>query len=151
MGWLAVMCAAVAVSPLTAQRTVPADYQGRWVPSKAACDSAVAVVVAADRVTLINGKETQVLGDVEMAGPGYWGPDYRGIMALAITEFSGHQPATVSFNYGEKKGVGQVEFAPVMPVRPNTPASAYNVHIQKLNLAKRFPLDKVPLQKCAGK
>jgi hypothetical protein len=38
-----------------------------------------------------------------------------------------------------------------MPVRPNTPASAYNAHIQKLNLAKRFPLDKVPLRKCAGK
>jgi hypothetical protein len=150
-GWLAVMCVAVAVSALAAQRTVPADYQGRWVPSNGACDSPVAVVVAADRVTLINGKETLVLGDVEIAPAGYWGRDYRGIMALAITEFSGHQPATVSFNYGEKKGVGQVEVAPVMPGRPNTQMTAYNAHIQKLNLAKRFPLDKVPLKKCSAK
>ena len=150
-GWLAVMCLITAALPAAAQQRVPAEHQGRWVPSKAACESAVAIQVGADRVTFINGKDTETLGDAEMAGPGYWGPDYRGIMALLMTEFNGHQPATVSFNYGEKKGVAQAEFAPVMPGRPNAPPSAYNAHIQKLNLAKRFPLDKVPLKKCAAK
>lgn len=140
---------AVAVSGDAAQRAVPAEFQGRWVPSKAACESPVAVVIGADRLTLVNGKDSHALGEIEMAGPGYWGPDYRGIMAVLITEFSGHQPVTASFNVGEKKGVAQLDFAPVMPGK--APAQkAYNAHISKLNLAKRFPLDKVPLKKCAG-
>ena len=148
---LALVGVLVAASSVAAQRTVPTEHQGRWVPSKAACDSALSIQVAADRVTFINGKDTEALGDAEMAGPGYWGPDYRGIMALLLTEFNGDQPATVSFNYGEKKGVAQAEFAPVMPGRPNAQTNAYNAHIQKLNLAKRFPLDKVPLKKCAAR
>ena len=131
-----------------AQKTVPTEHQGRWVPAKGACDSPAAVVVAADRVTLINGKDTETLSDIEMAGPGWFPPGYRGIMAVLQTEFNGQQPATVMFNLGEKKGVGQVEFSPVT-LRPNTPVSAYDARILKLNLAKRFPLDKVPLKKCA--
>ena len=47
------------------------------------------------------------------------------IMAVLLTEFSGQQPATITFNLGEKKGVGLVEFAPVgagsLPLR--TPVS----------------------------
>jgi hypothetical protein len=144
--------ACVAVMALSAgalaQRAVPVEYQGRWVSGKAMCDSPVAMLVAADRVTFINGKDAQALSDVEMAGPGFFPPDYRGIMAVLITEFSGQQPASVTFNYGEKKGVGFAEFAPVMPGARNAASSAYNAHIQKLNLAKRFPLDKMPLKKC---
>lgn len=141
---------AVGVSGAAAQRAVPAEFQGRWVPSKAACDSPVAVVIAADRLTLVNGKDSQALGEIEMAGPGYWGPDYRGIMAVLITEFSGHQPVTASFNVGEKKGVAQLDFSPVMPGNSTAQQKAYNARISKLNLAKRFPLDKVSLKKCAG-
>ena len=133
---------------LAAQRAVPAEYQGRWVPAKAACESSLAVTVAADRVTFVNGKDSEVVGDAEMAGPGFWGPDYRGIMAVLLTEFSGQQPATISFNFGEKKGVAQVEYSPVMPGVANALQKEYNARIQKLNLAKRFPLDKVPLRKC---
>jgi len=146
---LMALVGAVGVSDAAAQRAVPAEFQGRWVPSKASCDSPVAVVIAADRLTLINGKDTQAWSEIEMAGPGFFAPDYRGIMAVLLTEVSGHQPVTASFNVGEKKGVAQVEFAPVMPGK--APAQkAYNAHISKLNLAKRFPLDKVPLKKCAG-
>lgn len=139
---------AVGVSGAAAPKAVPAEFQGRWVPSKAACESPIAVVIAADRLTLVNGKDSEALGDIEMAGTGYFGPDYRGIMAVLITEFSGQQPVTASFNIGEKKGVAQLDFSPLMPSTPQQ--KAYNARISKLNLAKRFPLDKVSLKKCAG-
>jgi hypothetical protein len=147
---LTVLIGVFGVSVALAQKAVPAEFQGRWVPSKASCESQAAMVIAADRLTLINGKDSQALGDVEMAGPGYFPPDYRGIMAVLITEFSGHQAVTASFNVEEKKGVTQVEFAPVQPGASTGPGKAYNAHSSKLNLAKRFPLNKVPLKKCAG-
>ena len=150
IGCLAVVCLTVSVFSIgaAAQKAVPAEHQGRWVPAKGACESTVAVVVAADRVTFSNGKDTETLGDIEMAGPGFFPPGYSGIQAVLLTEFNGQQPATITFNSGEKKGVGQVEFSPVT-LRPNAPVDAYNARILKLNLAKRFPLDKVPLKKCA--
>ena len=141
---------AVGVSGAAASRAIPAEFQGRWVPSKASCESPVAVVIAADRLTLVNGKDTQAWSEIEMAGPGFFAPDYRGIMAVLLTEVSGHQPVTAIFNVGEKKGVGQVEFAPVMPGKSTPQQKAYNAHISKLNLAKRFPIDKALLKKCAG-
>ena len=139
---------AASTAGAAAPNAVPAEYQGTWVPAKATCESPVRVLVAADRLTLANGKDSEALGGVEMAGPGYWGPDYRGIMAVLITEFNGHQTVTASFNYGEKKGAAQVEFAPVMPGTATAQLKAYNAHISKLNLAKRFPLNKVLLKKC---
>jgi hypothetical protein len=147
---LMVLGGAVGVSVAAAPRAVPAEFQGRWVPSKASCESPVAVVIAADRLMLVNGKDTQAWSEIEMAGPGFFAPDYRGIMAVLLTEVSGHQPVTASFNVGEKKGVAQLDFAPVMPRPTNAPAKAYNSHISKLNLAKRFPIDKVSLKNCAG-
>ena len=143
---LAAAASAAAATP----NAVPAEFQGRWVPSKATCESPVAVLVGADRLTLVNGKDSEALGGIEMAGPGYFAPDYRGIMAVLITEFSGQQPVTASFNFGEKKGVAQLDFAPVQPGTPTPQLKAYNARISKLNLAKRFPLDKVALKKCAG-
>ena len=147
---LAVACLTVSAlsTDIAAQKTVPAEHRGKWVPAKGACETMVAMVVAADRVTFTNGKDTETLGDIEMAGPGWFPPDYRGIMAVLQTEFNGQQPAILTFNLGEKKGVGQVEFSPVT-LRPNAPVDAYNARILKLNLAKRFPLDKMPLKKCA--
>jgi hypothetical protein len=136
---LMVLGGAVGVSVAAAPRAVPAEFQ-----------SPVAVVIAADRLTLVNGKDTQAWSEIEMAGPGYFAPDYRGIMAVLITELSGDQPVTASFNVGEKKGVAQLDFAPVMPGKQTPQQKAYNAHISKLNLAKRFPIDKVPLKKCAG-
>ena len=129
--------------------TVPAEWQGTWVPVKAACDSPVRVAITADQLTLVNGKDTQSIGGIEMAGPGYWGPDYRGIEAVLITEFDGQQPVTAFFNAGEKKGDAQVSFAPVQPgAAGNALLTAYNKRVTELNLAKRFPLHGVPLKKC---
>jgi hypothetical protein len=140
---------ALTATQAPAQSVVPKEFQGIWVPAKAACDSPLRVSVAGDRLTLANGADSQSFGGIEMAGPGYFPPGYRGIMAVLFTEFAGHQPVILHFNADEKKGVAQAEFAPVMPGTPTPQLKAYNAHIAKLNLAKRFPLQKVPLKKCA--
>jgi len=128
---------------------VPAEFQGDWVAASAACTAPVRVRVEATRITLVNGTDTESLGGLEMAGPGYFPPDYKGILAVAITEFSGDQPLSATFNHGEKKGVALVEMAIAGPDRPgNAILNAMNAHFRKLNLAKRFPLHQVPLKKC---
>jgi len=141
---------AASASLAVAQHAVPAEFQGRWVPASAKCDSPLRMQVSADRLTLANGSDSQMLGGVEMAGPGYFAPGYRGIMAVAITEFSGHQPAIATFNPDEKKGMALLEFTQVSPGKPNPQLRAYNAHIAKLNLTKRFPLNRVLLKKCPG-
>ena len=146
---LLALIAVAAAAPAAAQfKEVPAQYHGKWVPAKAACESPAAMVVSADRLTVVNGKDSEALGGIEMAGPGFFPPGYRGIMAVAITEFGGQQPARATFNVGEKKGSAVIEFAQVMPGK-NPQQNAYNARISKLNLAKRFPLHNVPLKKCA--
>ena len=141
--------ALLVATDLFAASAVPAALQGRWVPANATCESPVRMQVAASSLTLVNGADSQALGGLEMAGPGYFPPGYRGIQQVLITEFDGHQPVTVTFNADEKKGVARAEFVPVMPGQQTPQLKAYNAHIGKLNLAKRFPLDKVPLKKCA--
>ena len=140
---------ALAAMQARAQGVVPKEFQGTWVPAKAACDSPLRIGVSGDRLTLANGADSQSLGGIEMAGPAYFPPGYRGIMAVLFTEFSGHQPVVLHFNADEKKGVAQAEFATVTPGAPTPQLKAYNAHIAKLNLAKRFPLQKVMLKKCA--
>ena len=85
-----------------------------------------------------------------MAGPGYFPPGYAGIMAVLLTEFSGDQPATATFNVGEKRGTAQLDFAPVMPGKGTAQLAKYNAHISRLDLARRFPIDKVLLKRCPG-
>lgn len=143
---LAVIAVSVA-QPTLAQ--VPAQLHGKWVPVKASCESGLGVVVSADRLSLFNGRDKEAIGGIEMAGPGYHPPGYRGIEIVAITEFSGHQPITATFNASEKKGVGRLDYSPIMPGKPTPQLNAYNARISKLNLAKRFPLNTVPLKKCA--
>jgi hypothetical protein len=153
---LALFAIFIAGIPIAAaQNTVPPEFQGVWVPVNAACNSSapVRVQVAAQVLTLFNssdsGNDSAALGGIEMAGPGYFPPGYRGIEAVLFTEFSGHQPAIMTFNAGEKKGVAQVAFAAVTPGKGNAQLNAINARIAKLNLAKRFPLNNVPLKKCA--
>ena len=146
---IAALLAAINASDLIAASTVPAQFQGGWVAGNATCASPLRVQVGPSSLTLINASDKQPLGDIEMAGPGYFPPGYRGVMAVLITEFSANQPLTMTFNVGEKKGVAQVEFAPVMPGNPTAQLKAYNANISKLNLAKRFPLNKAALKKCA--
>jgi hypothetical protein len=149
---LGLLAMGLLAGPTAAQSgSVPAEWQGTWVPVKAACESPVRVVITADRMTFINGNDKQAIGGIEQAGPGYWGPDYQGIQVVLIAEFDGQQPVTAIFNAEEKKGIAQVSFSPVMPgAAGNVPMTAYNKRITELNLAKRFPLHEVPLKKCAA-
>lgn len=137
-----------AATDLLAASAVPPALQGKWVPAAATCESAVRMQVAATSITLVNGADSQPLGGIEMAGPGYFPPDYRGIQAVLITEFDGQQPATVTFNANEKKGVARVDFVRVMPGQQTPQLKAFNARIAKLNLVQRFPLDKVALKRC---
>ena len=147
LGVVGTLLAALGASHALAANPVPAPLQGGWVPANGGCDSTVRVQVGASNLTLVNGSDKQPLGGIEMAGPGYFAPGYRGIQAVLITEFDGNQPATMTFNVGERRGVAQIEFSQVTP--GTGPAlKALNAHIAKLNLTKRFPLNKVPLKKC---
>lgn len=143
-----VWLAAFAAAEVLAAPAVPAALHGTWVPAGAKCESSVRMQVAAASLTFVNGADSQVLGGIEMAGPGYFAPDYRGIQAVLITEFDAQQPVTVTFNADEKKGVARAEFAPVVQGRQTPQLKAFNARITKLDLAKRFPLHKVALKKC---
>ena len=146
---LTIACAAGIAAAAPARADVPAAFQGIWVPAKAACGSPLRMVVGADRLTFEHGSDRQDLRGIQMAGPGYFPPDYRGIAAVLITEFDGHQPVTVTFNPGEKKGTALAEFAPLLSGKSTPQMAAYNARIKSLRLATRFTLDKVPLKKCA--
>ena len=144
--WLAPIAGALA-----APSVVPAEFQGTWVSAKAACESPVRMRITGDRLMLDSGGDSESLGGIEMAGPGYFPPGYNGIMAVLLTEFSGEQPAMVTFNVGEKKGAAQLEYSPVMPGKSTPALAKYNARISKLNLAARFPLAKVTLKRCVGR
>lgn len=133
-----------------ANAQVPADFQGDWVSAKATCEAAVRFRVEASKFTLINGKDTQSFGGIEMAGPSYFGPEYNGIQAVAISEFEGDQPVTATFNANEKKGTAQIDYT----VLTGTVQPAYAAQAQRLNklaLGKRFPIAATPLKKCTAK
>src|SRR5687767_5639117 len=99
---------------------VPSEFQGEWVLAAAACEAPLRMRLETTRLTLVNGADQESFGGIEMAGPAYFGPEYRGIMAVAITEFTGDQPVTATFNVQEKKGVAQLELASPTPGRaPN--------------------------------
>lgn len=141
--------AALSVSRVAAQ--IPGEFQGDWVSAQTSCEASTRFRVEAAKLTLINGADSESFGGVEMAGPAYWGPDYRGIMAVAISEFSGDQPVIATFNLDEKKGAAKVELAAATPGARSAASLALNARYTKLNLAKRFPLHAVPLKKCALK
>ena len=133
----------------SAQGPVPAEFQGDWVAASAACTAPARVRVAAASITLVNGADKETLGAVEVAGPGFFPPDYNGIQKVAISELSGDQPLSITFNYQEKRGVALAEAAIPGPDRPGAAAlNTLNAKLRKLNLAKRFPLHQVPLKKC---
>lgn len=138
-------------SAMAGAGVVPAEYQGTWVSARASCESPVRMRITGDRLTLESGGDSESLGGIEMAGPGYFPPGYNGIMAVLLTEFSGEQPAMVTFNVGEKKGAAQLEYSPIMPGKSTPALAKYNARISKLNLAARFPLAKVTLKRCAGR
>lgn len=133
-----------------ASAQVPAEFHGDWVSARATCDAAVRFRVEAAKFTLINGKDTQSFGGIEMAGPSYFGPEYNGIQAVAISEFEGDQPVTATFNFNEKKGTAQIDYT----VLTGNVQPAYAAQAQRLNklaLGKRFPISGMALKKCGAK
>jgi hypothetical protein len=137
-------------SVASAAGVVPAEFQGVWVPAKASCDSPLRLQVGADRLTLRNGHDSEPFAHVEMAGSGYFAPGYAGIMAVLIAELTGDQPVMATFNVREKRGVAQVDFAPVLPGKGSAQQVRYNAHVSKLDLARRFPIHQAPLKRCAA-
>jgi hypothetical protein len=132
-----------------AQQQVPAEFQGDWVAASATCTAPARIRIAATSVTLVNAADKESLGAVEMAGPGFFPPDYNGIQQVAISELGGDQPVGVTFNYQEKRGVALADMAVPGPDRPGSAAlNTLNARLRKLNLVKRFPLHQVPLKKC---
>jgi hypothetical protein len=141
---------ALAGGTRTVAAQVPAEFAGDWVPASAMCSSPARIRVEAAKITLVNGADSEAFGGVEMAGPGFFGPDYRGISAVAITEFDKDQPVQMYFNYNEKRGAAQAELASPIAGNVNAIGKAMNARLSKLNLVKRFPLHQVPLKKCAA-
>jgi hypothetical protein len=140
----------LAVLPAAAQ--VPADFHGEWVAATAACTTPLRVRFEAARVTLVNGADMESFGGIEIAGPSYFGPDYKGIQSVLITEFEGDQPVRATLNLDEKKGVTALELNVPTPANPaNKVAMAANARLAKLNLVKRFPLQNVVLKRCPAR
>jgi hypothetical protein len=128
---------------------VPPEFQGDWVLASAACTAPLKARIEAAKVTLINGADMESFAGIAMVGPSYFGPDYKGIQAVLITEFEGAQPVTATFNVEEKKGVAQLELGVPTPAHPaNKVAAASNARLATLALRKRFALQNVPLKKC---
>ena len=142
MGLVALMA-----GPAAAQ--IPVEYHGDWVQAQAACTATLRFRVEPARMTLINGADTEAVGEIELAHS-FFGPDYKGIQLVVISEFSGDQGVTAVFNYEEKRGATWLELAqPTANPNPkNTVAIATNARLAKRNLVKRFPLHRVTLKKC---
>lgn len=134
--------------PARAAEPVPAEFRGDWVPAGAACTSPLRFRVSATNATLVNGADKASYGDLAWPTQ-FFGPDYSGIVVTGIPEFeSGDSPFTIFFNADEHKGMAKLGILQ----GDETPGNArYNAIVRaakKLN--QRFPLDNVPLKKCAG-
>ena len=132
---------------LIAQDPMPAEFQGDWVPATTTCQAPARFRVTESRFTLINGRDSQEYGDLELAS-GYFGPDYDGIQQVAIAEFNGDQPFRATFNANEKKNAVVLEIYTEMQGVSNPAVLAIQAKAKRLS--QRFPLNNVVLKKCAG-
>ena len=133
--------------PLLAQDPMPAEFQGDWVPATATCQAPARFRVAESRFMLINGRDSQEYGDLELAS-GYFGPEYNGMQQVAIPEFNGDQPFRATFNAGEKKNAAVLEIYTEMQGVSNPTVLAIQAKAKRLS--QRFPLNNVVLKKCAS-
>ena len=135
-------------APAAAQTTLPDDLQGDWVKADATCDAAARLVVAADRLTLVNGDYAEDFGDLSVPAA-YFGPDYTGISTVVVPEISSYEPPfIVIFNADEHPGVARVDiyYEPAGAVNP-----AYaDVLATARRRAENFSLDHEPLKRCPG-
>ena len=134
------------------QDVVPAEFIGDWVPAKGTCDSPVRFRVGGNRFSLINGQDSASYGDVHMAASyfdqGPTQPPYSGISKAVMPDSTKNDPPFMAFfNYEEKKGVAQLDIYTAGPVSPHAALAAQQMAHKKL--AQRFPLNNIPLKKCA--
>jgi hypothetical protein len=102
--------------------------------------------VDAETVTLISDTDTASFEGLQIAGPGYWAPDYTGMQAVMITEFEGDQPVTAIFNYEEVEGAAMVDYT-VLEGQVNPYYAPMQERLKKLDLAGRFPLTGIALKR----
>lgn len=144
----AIALAVPSIGALAAEPPVPAEFRGDWVPASAQCTSMLRFRVAATNATLINGADKSSYGNIAWPTQ-YMGPDYRGITVTGIPEFeSGNSPFTIFFNADEQKGMTKLSILQGEETPGNAQYNAIVRAAKKLN--QRFPLDNVPLKKCAG-
>jgi hypothetical protein len=124
--------ATVLVPPAVAAQTdaVPADQLGLWVPAKSDCKSQLKLELAPKQMTLTNGKDKVSHGNVGLSYS-YFGNSYQGITFAAMPDWDKTQPYVVLLNADEKKGRAKLSF-------------------NDAGLKKRFPLENVPLKRCAS-
>jgi hypothetical protein len=146
---LAALAGLVALGPrpAIAQDPMPPEFQGDWVAATATCQAPARFRVTESRFTLINGRDSQEYGDLEIAS-GYFGPEYNGIQQVAIAEFNGDQPFRATFNAGEKKNAVVLEIYTEMQGVTNPTVLAIQAKAKRLS--QRFPLNNVVLKKCAS-
>ena len=144
------LLACAAASWVLASEPTPAQFRGDWVPQSARCDSSLRFRVDGQRVTLINGTDSTSYGDLGWP-TSFFGPDYQGIVVTAMPEIdSGNSPFTIFFNADEKPGVTKLSI--LQGEESTAPGRAlYNKIVRTAKaLNQRFPLDNIPLKKCAS-
>lgn len=142
------LCLALSLSALTgsAAAQVPAEFVGDWVPTLGTCQAAARLRVAESQLTLINGRDSKVFGDIGIPTT-FFGPDYNGISVVVMPEInSGESPFTVFFNADEEKGMTRVEI--YREIKGNTNAAVRAIQARAQALARRFPVNMMPLKKC---
>jgi len=128
---LAVLATVLVPLAVAAQTdAVPADQLGLWVPAKSDCKSQLKLELAPKQMTLTNGKDKVSHGNVGLSYS-YFGNSYQGITFAAMPDWDKTQPYVVLLNAEEKKGRAKISF-------------------NDAGLKKRFPLENVPLKRCAS-
>ncbi len=131
-----------------AQAVVPAEFIGDWVPASATCASPARFRAEGSRLTLINGQDSASYGDLHMAAS-YFGPEYSGISKVIVPDINKNDPPFMAFfNHEEKKGVALLDIHTESALSPHAAVRAMQMAHKKL--AQRFPLNNIPLKKCAG-
>jgi hypothetical protein len=128
---IGVLFAAISVN--AAESTVPSEFLGDWVPSKASCKSKMRLHVASTTITLINGADSQQFGNIDVCHTCEGGAQYSGNVIWLSPEFnSGDAPFMVRFNADEAMGVAVVD-------------------MESSSIGNRFPIYDMKLRKCQTK
>jgi hypothetical protein len=110
---------------------VAEPFRGSWVPAKAACDSALRIVIEPKAVTFVNGAQRAEFRKLEQCFS-CMGRDVQD-MTLLSTDALGDSPFMITLD-GRKKA---------------KPAIGVDLGNDK-KLAARFPLHDVAMKKCPG-